>query len=200
MSPSSAPEGAKTAEGKNGSGTATVGKEFTSSMLRAAHRGQTEPLAALAAVFAVSVGITLFVGAYGGATSHQTDRNLAEPTLERTVDRIGDGGTVDPRWITIAEERISESGSPADGTQPLGNPPGVDNSSTEVQSEEGVPEWFRSLSPNGYHHNITILAGNRRWSAGPRPANDATTASRRITVERAPGEVESGRLIVEVWS
>lgn len=163
-----------------------------------AHRGQTEPLAALGAVFAVCVGITLFVGAYGAAIPEGTDRDLAEPTLERTVSDIGDGGAINPFWLELVQNQTTGD-RPVD-EMPTELPPGLANSSKPMGSEESVQDWFGSLSPAGYDHNVTIVSGNHQWSAGPQPPEAAETASRRVTVERSPGRVGSGRLIVEVWS
>lgn len=65
-------------------------------------RAQVEPLAALAAVFAVCVGLAL----YGGVLSSvipETSRDLAEPTLDRVHDRVSTGGVTVPERLDSAQ-------------------------------------------------------------------------------------------------
>lgn len=62
-------------------------------------RGQVEPLAALVAVFAVGVGLALYVGAVDATIpTFASDRELAEPTADVLVAEAADAatGTVDP--------------------------------------------------------------------------------------------------------
>lgn len=58
-------------------------------------KGQVEPTAALAALFAVCAGVGLYAGVLGGAVA-PAERDLAEPTLERVHDATSDGGVVAP--------------------------------------------------------------------------------------------------------
>lgn len=58
-------------------------------------RAQVEPLAALAAVFAVCVGLALYAGVLSSVTP-ETSRDLAEPTLDRVHDRLSTGGILVP--------------------------------------------------------------------------------------------------------
>ncbi|MFB6080168.1 MAG: hypothetical protein ABEJ81_04135 [Haloferacaceae archaeon] len=53
-----------------------------------ARRGQVEPTVALAAVFAVVVGIALYAGVLAGAMPGARDRNLAAPAAERIHDEL----------------------------------------------------------------------------------------------------------------
>lgn len=62
---------------------------------RPRERAQTEPLAALAALFAVGIGLSLFVGAADVVPS-ATDRSVADPALDRVDDRLLRDGVVDP--------------------------------------------------------------------------------------------------------
>ncbi|MFC5367042.1 DUF7285 family protein [Salinirubrum litoreum] len=64
-------------------------------------RGQVEPLAALAAVFAVCVGLALYGGVLSSVTP-ETSRNLAEPTLDRVHDRVSTGGVAVPERLDAA--------------------------------------------------------------------------------------------------
>jgi hypothetical protein len=62
-------------------------------------RAQVEPLAALVAVFAVGVALTTYAGVLD-ATLPTPDRNLAEPTVERTEREIAEHGIVDPENLS----------------------------------------------------------------------------------------------------
>jgi hypothetical protein len=64
-------------------------------------RAQVEPLAALAAVFAVCVGLTLYAGVLSSVTPG-TSRDLAEPTLDRVHDRLSTGGVGVPARLDTA--------------------------------------------------------------------------------------------------
>lgn len=57
-------------------------------------RGQTEPLAALVAVFAVCVGVTVYVGAHAGLAVVEPDRAPAAPTADRAASTLTADGAV----------------------------------------------------------------------------------------------------------
>jgi len=60
-------------------------------------RGQVEPLAALAAVFAVGVGLTLYAGALGETLPRlSTDRDVAPTATDRLTAEASALGAVDP--------------------------------------------------------------------------------------------------------
>lgn len=59
-----------------------------------ARRGQVEPTAALAATFAVVVGVALYAGALGSVAPGERDRALADPALERAHAALSPEGTV----------------------------------------------------------------------------------------------------------
>jgi hypothetical protein len=64
-------------------------------------RAQVEPLAALAAVFAVCVGLALYAGVLSSVTP-ETSRDLAEPTLDRVHDHVSTGGVTVPGRLDAA--------------------------------------------------------------------------------------------------
>jgi hypothetical protein len=64
-------------------------------------RAQVEPLAALAAVFAVCVGLALYGGVLSSVTPG-TERDLARPTLDRVHDRLSTGGVAVPGRLDAA--------------------------------------------------------------------------------------------------
>lgn len=147
-------------------------------------RGQTEPLAALVAVFAVCIGVTLYVGVYAETTPDRTDRTLAEPALDEAMAALADDGTVGP-------ERLDNR------TIDLQFSEGEERSETGPSDE---PDGTASIAPKGYQYNVTVVLREIRWSIGPTPPPDADHAERRVPVEHSPGRIESGRLIVEVWT
>lgn len=64
-------------------------------MSRSSDRAQVEPLAALAAVFAVGVALTTYAGVLDAALP-SPDRNLAAPTVERVERAVTEAGVADP--------------------------------------------------------------------------------------------------------
>ncbi|UPV99345.1 hypothetical protein M0R88_12520 [Halorussus gelatinilyticus] len=65
---------------------------------RESDRAQVEPTAALVAVFAVGVALTAYTGLLGEAVP-TSDRNLADPTVERTARAISETGVADPESL-----------------------------------------------------------------------------------------------------
>lgn len=57
-------------------------------------RGQTEPIAALVAVFAVCVGVTVYAGAHAGLAAVDSDRAPAAPTADRAASALTADGAV----------------------------------------------------------------------------------------------------------
>ena len=64
-------------------------------MSRSWDRGQVEPTAALVVILAVSVAVSAYAAAIEG-TVRDRSRDLATPTLDRAVEALATGGTVDP--------------------------------------------------------------------------------------------------------
>ena len=65
-------------------------------------RGQVEPLAALAAVFAVCAALTLYAGVLDGAMPGESDRETATLAADRAVDRTSRAGIVRPARLDSA--------------------------------------------------------------------------------------------------
>ncbi|WP_440991020.1 DUF7285 family protein [Haloarchaeobius baliensis] len=55
-----------------------------------------EPTAALVAVFAVAVGLTLYAGALDSLPADESSRRVAEPTLSRIHENLTETGVADP--------------------------------------------------------------------------------------------------------
>lgn len=67
-------------------------------------RAQVEPLAALAAVFAVGVGLTLYVGALDGALAAlDDDREMAPTAADAFLAEAATFGVVDPPLTRAAD-------------------------------------------------------------------------------------------------
>ena len=72
--------------------------------MRTTRRAQVEPLAALAALFAVCVGLSVYAGVLAGA-GEPSDRDLAGPTLSAVDDAVTVRGVVDPARLDRALDR-----------------------------------------------------------------------------------------------
>jgi len=64
-------------------------------MSHSSARGQVEPIAALVCLLAVCAAVSTYATALAGA-GYETDRDVAEPTLDRVVDRLAAGGVAVP--------------------------------------------------------------------------------------------------------
>ena len=64
-------------------------------MSRSSGRGQVEPLAALAAVLAVTAGLTIYAGTLTDAVPTRTGKNTAETSLSRVTASLESAGVVD---------------------------------------------------------------------------------------------------------
>ncbi|WP_256298776.1 DUF7285 family protein [Haloarchaeobius salinus] len=65
-------------------------------------RAQVEPTAALVAVFAVAVGLTLYAGALDSLPVAEDSRRVAEPTLSRVHESLTETGVADPADLNEA--------------------------------------------------------------------------------------------------
>jgi hypothetical protein len=69
-------------------------------MSHSSDRAAAEPLAALVAVFAVTVGIALYAGVLDDAIAGtDTDRNRAAPTADLIEQRLSTAGILDPGGV-----------------------------------------------------------------------------------------------------
>lgn len=67
-------------------------------------RGQTEPLAALVAVVAVGLGLSLYVGVLDAELPGSSDRNVASSVIERVESAVAPDGIADPSLIDEARQ------------------------------------------------------------------------------------------------
>ncbi|PSP83734.1 hypothetical protein BRC96_07920 [Halobacteriales archaeon QS_6_64_34] len=76
-------------------------------MSRSSARAATEPLAALAAVFAVTAGLALYAGTLGDTLAGVgSDRDLATPTADAVERQLTTGGVVDPGRVPDSRSAI----------------------------------------------------------------------------------------------
>jgi len=71
-------------------------------MSRSSGRGQAEPLAALVAVVAVGLGLSLYVGVLDAELATSADRNVAGSAVERVEDAVAPSGVALPDRIDDA--------------------------------------------------------------------------------------------------
>lgn len=72
-------------------------------------RGQTEPFAALAAVFALCLGLSAYAIVLAGA-QHTTDRDVAAPVLDSVHDSLAERGVVHPSNLSRARRHAPTNG------------------------------------------------------------------------------------------
>ena len=82
---------------------------MSSSSTPEARRGQTTPVVALVALFAVCAGVSLYATTLVDVTPTGTGNALAEPTLDRVYDATSEGGVVSPTGLSRAE-RVGPDG------------------------------------------------------------------------------------------
>lgn len=140
-------------------------------------RAQTEPLVAIVAVFAVTVGLVAYAGVFESVSPRPASHELAHPTLERIYATLAPTGVVEPSQLDDCtsvgpkEYRVSITLSVEGRTWRAGDavPDGIDRPGSNQQSED------------------------------PTRPRGTDRASRPVSVRLAPGVVRSGRLTVEVW-
>lgn len=139
-------------------------------------RAQTEPLAALVAVFAVCLAVSVYAGFLTGLLPELgSDRELAEATGERVWESLREDGVYPADSATIELP---------DGTLPAGRAVSIN---VTVPDEQG---------------HVETVAEGRFGGSGTttgKPGPDAETFSRPIPVKRGPGDVRPGMLTVVVW-
>lgn len=80
----------------------------------------------------------------------------------------------------------------------------VADRATDLVTEDGVVRPDRldrglAATPAGTMMNLTLHAGGRVWTAGPRPPSGGSTATARVTVRVDPGLIRPGQLRVRTW-
>ena len=141
-------------------------------------RGQTEPLAALVALATVAIAVSVYAAVATDVVTESTDRSVEDPTTDRV-------------WEAISEH-------------------GVYDEDDDLEAEID-PETL----PQGYvvHVNVTAVddgglevVDRATFGTDGQPVGDsvevpehADSTERPISVRRRGGDIDGGRLVVEVW-
>jgi hypothetical protein len=163
----------------HGNDTDAEGTSSTRSVTQRTARGQTEPLAALVAVAAVCVGISIYSGVLSGVIPELgADRNVGEATAQRVWHAISENGVYDP------DEPLQETIDP--GTLPQGYYVAVN---VTYVDEDGRLESVAATTVDAHADPV-----------GFEPPGDAKRYERALPIKHRPGDVRPGRLQVVVWS
>lgn len=157
----------------------------------ARHRGQTEPIAALAAIFALSVGLAVYVGVVSSGVFESGDRSVEEPTLERVWNELGRDGVYTGADSDDIDDRVA----------PDGYVVGVAVTYTNTSGETELVDGFAWSDRDQRWEHWRV--GDPEWfDFVEDPPDDARTASRPITVEdpELPGNLRGGTLRVVIWA
>lgn len=150
-------------------------------------RGQTEPLAALAAVAVVILAVGVYGGYVTDALSDGTDRNPAESVIDQVWDSAGSDSVYD-----ASEDQLYDDDR-------VRTPSGYTVYIEVVVTHPDEPDG-KVVDDVLIHTDGTVETD---VSEDERPDEDqVSTASRQISVDHsgtAPGDVDAGRLRVEVW-
>lgn len=169
-------------------------------------RGQTEPLAALIAVAAMAIGLSVYAGYVTDTLPGTSQRNVAESAIQDVWNKIEQSG------VYPAEDDLGDIYSPTGSPGPSGLPQGyyvyINVTRTETgDSERG--ELFEYDDPSGASEERHVVFGPQGRTRGtvlteiedpdlgiPDGANHA---SRPIPIRRDHGDVVAGRLHVTAW-
>lgn len=143
-------------------------------------RGQTEPLAALVAVMAVCLTISVYTGAHTQVLAEfQSDRDVADVTADRIWDDATDAGVF---YENVAiDERVDT------GTIPRGY---------------YVDVRVTVVGPDGQNETRARQTFDPQGAVVDPPSSLAPATQRDerpIAVQYGPGDVRPGRLTVVVW-
>lgn len=155
------------------------------------NRGQIEPIAALVAIFALSVGLAAYVGVVSSGVLAPDERSIEETTLDRVWNELGAEGV----YADVDTDDID------DGVAPEGYDVGVAVTYTNASGETELVDGFAWSDRDRRWE---------RWEAGDPewidyvadPPADARTASRPIAVENPElsGDLRGGTLRVVIRS
>lgn len=132
-------------------------------------------MAALAAVLAVCLAISLYAGFLADALPAHGDHSIADATLERV-------------WLDVGEDGVASNGD-LRTLDPAIAPSGYAATVSIVVVEDGEARTV-----------VSVLIEDGRLRSPVDAPDDASTASRPVGVARGPGDVRAGRLRVKVWS
>jgi len=167
--------------------------------------GQTEPLAALVAVAAMAMALSLYAGYVTDTLPGNQQRDVAESAIDDVWNKLQDSG------VYPAADDISTlySSSSSSGPGPSGLPEGyyvyINVTRTEVGDTEqqalfenaAGDEQHVVYGPQGDPNPASVLSEVEDPDLGL--PDSASTASRPIPIQRSAGDVVAGRLNVAAW-
>lgn len=142
-------------------------------------RGQTEPLAALFAVSAFAIALSIYGVAVTDTLSTGSDREVGEQTQDLV-------------WEDIETQGAYETNA----SRPLNRT--IDNES--IPAGFNVVVQVETHSQNG--RVVTIAEARYAWNGNSTvqdPPDGATVTERPISIRNDPGNVTTGRLRTIVW-
>lgn len=171
--------------------------------------GQTEPLAALIAVAAMAIGLSVYAGYVTDTLPGTSQRDVAESAIDDVWNKLQQSG------VYPAEKSLDSlySTSAASGPGPSGLPEGyyvyINITRTEV-GDSSKQELFEYDDPSGGdvprhvvygpqgspgHSNVLSEVENPDLGV----PDGASHESRPIAIQRGHGDVVAGRLNVAAW-
>lgn len=159
-------------------------------------RAQTEPLAALVAVAAIAIGISIYGAYVAGVLPGTSEDAVEEPTIQRVWSEVAEDGvypSTDNPWNDAGgDDRYDTVAGPLGGldaeTLPRGTTVYIAVSTADDSGHDVI------LAETIYDESATQL------SPGPdEPPEHGRAITRPVPVEVKPGDVRAGTLRVVVW-
>jgi hypothetical protein len=147
--------------------------------LSTSERGQTEPIAALVAVSAVALALSVYGVGVMQLLDQDSDRNIEDQTLDNVWENISDDGVYDESNVlvdVIDRQRVLPRGY-------------------NVRVVVLLPEAGKMEPVDSADYNTSSMVVTRPGD----PPDYAQTITRPIPVQVSPGETYTGALKVTVW-
>lgn len=139
---------------------------------------QVEPTAALVAVFAVALGLSVYAGVLQGVIPEPGERAVAREAVDRVEEAASTTGVVDPR-------RLDRGLAVA--------PDGYHLNATLVVGDR---RWHAGPTPPA---TIRYPPDGPAGDAKARRGTGANVATRRVSARLDSGAIRPGRLAVVIW-
>ncbi|WP_123536481.1 DUF7285 family protein [Halosimplex salinum] len=166
--------------------------------------GQTEPLAALIAVAAMAIGLSIYAGYVTDTLPGTSQRDVAESAIDDVWNKVEDAGVYD---ASTGLDGLYDSSDPS------GLPQGYYVYINITRTEAGDSEkqaLFEYDDPSGGDVPRHVVYGPQGDPNHPNVLSEvedpdlgvpdgASTASRPIPIQRGHGDVVAGRLNVAAW-
>ena len=156
-------------------------------------RGQTEPIAALVAVSTIALALSLYGVVVLDVLDQDTERELADPTVDGTWMEIRDDGVYDNISEETLVEKLEDVVNDPDA-QPFPN-----GQSVHVELVYLADDGQMTVADNA---TFAWTADTPAWESvdDSEIPPHADTATRPVPIRLDCGDVQAGTLRVEVWS